>query len=133
MHCLRTVLQRLTAVPGQCGESARRRKCKGFLAIIEIGEMETGQIDEDTYALLQKRVGRIHLQQRLGIEQDYERRVFGQGQNFFHIENWYSVHSLIRNSLRLFLLHGRGRRNARRIQVRHNHVSLTGLSQALEG
>jgi hypothetical protein len=106
---------------------------RGFLAATEIQDMGTAQIDKDTYALLQKRVGRIHLQQRLGIEQDYERRVFGQGQNFFHIENWYSVHSLIRNSLRLLLLHGRGRRNARRILVRHNHIKLPRLPQPIEG
>lgn len=94
--------------------------------------MSTGLPDEATLELLQRRVGRIYLQQRLGIERDYERRVFGQGRNFFHIENWYSVHSLIRNCLRLVLLHGRGRRNARRIEVRHNPVSITGLPAAFE-
>jgi hypothetical protein len=94
--------------------------------------MDTGQPDEAMHELLQERVGRIHLQQRLGIERDYERKVFGQGRNIFHIENWYSVHSLIRNCLRLVLLHGRGMRNARRIEVRHNHVSISGLPQAFE-
>jgi len=103
------------------------------MSVIEPAEMVTGRLDEDIYELLQKRVGRIHLQQRLGIEHDYERKVFGQGRNFFHIENWYSVHSLIRNSLRLFLLHGRGRRNARKILVRHNRINLSGLPQGLEG
>ncbi len=88
--------------------------------------------DEAMLELLQQRVGRIHLQQRLGIERACERRVFGQGRNFFHIENWYSVHSLIRNSLRLVMLHGRGRRNARRIEVRHNPVSITGLPGVFE-
>jgi hypothetical protein len=81
-------------------------------------------IDKTTQNLLLKRVGRIHLKQRLGFEQDYEQKIFGQGRNFFHIENWYSVHSVIRNSLRLLLLHGRGRRNARRIEVRHNRINL---------
>ena len=94
--------------------------------------MDTGLPDEAMHELLQQRVGRIHLQQRLGIEQDYERKVFGQGRNFFHIENWYSVHSLIRNCLRLVLLHGRGKRNARRIEVRHNPVSISGLPAAFE-
>ena len=75
----------------------------------------------------------IHLQQRLGIEQDCERKVFGQGRNFFHIENWYSVHSLIRNCLRLLLLHGRGKRNARRIKVQHNRIDLAGLPATFEG
>ena len=94
--------------------------------------MDTGLPDEAMHELLQQRVGRIHLQQRLGIEQDYERKVFGQGRNFFHIENWYSVHSLIRNCLRLVMLHGRGKRNARRIEVRHNPVSISGLPAAFE-
>jgi len=94
--------------------------------------MDTGLPDEAMRELLQERVGRTHLRQRLGIERDYERKVFGQGRNFFHIENWYSVHSLIRNCLRLVLLHGRGRRNARRIELRHNPVSIAGLPQAFE-
>ena len=38
---------------------------------------------------------------RLGIEMDHEAQIFGQGINFFHIENWYSVHSLIRTTLKL--------------------------------
>ncbi len=49
---------------------------------------------------LERRLGRVYVRQRLGIERDHEAQLFGQGLNFFHIENWYSVHSLIRNSLR---------------------------------
>ena len=94
--------------------------------------MTTGLPDEAMRELLQERVGRIHLQVRLGIERNYERKVFGQGRNFFHIENWYSARSLIRNCLRLVLLHGRGQRNARRIEVRHNPVSIAGLPGAFE-
>jgi len=89
--------------------------------------------DSPTFERLRQRVGIIHLQQRLGIEEDYERKVFGQGRNFFHIENWYSVHALIRNSLRLLLLHGRGKRNARRILTRHNRITIAGLPAAFEG
>jgi predicted MPP superfamily phosphohydrolase len=88
--------------------------------------------DEGLQQQLQARVGKIHLRQRLGIERDYERRLFGQGRNFFHIENWYSLRSIIRNSLRLVLLHGRARRNARRIQVRHNRIPLVGLPKAFD-
>jgi predicted MPP superfamily phosphohydrolase len=88
--------------------------------------------DECLQQQLQARVGKIHLRQRLGIERDYERRIFGQGRNFFHIENWYALRSIIRNSLRLVLLHGRARRNARRIQLRHNRIPLTGLPRAFD-
>ena len=83
--------------------------------------------EEATLSLLKERVGKVHLQQRLGIERDYEHRVFGQGRNLFHIENWYSSRSIIRNSLRLMLLHGRGLRNARKLAVRHNHIQVSGL------
>ncbi len=95
--------------------------------------MTTNSIDSAMRDLLQQRVGKIHLQQRLGIEKENELRVFGRGRNFFHIENWYSIHSVIRNSLRLLLLHGRGTRNARRIQLRNNVITLPGLPPAFEG
>ncbi len=86
--------------------------------------------NEATLLLLQERVGKVHLQQRLGIERDSEHKIFGQGRNLFHIENWYSSRPLIRNSLRLMLLHGRGRRNARKLAVRHNHITIRALPAA---
>lgn len=82
---------------------------------------------------LEQRVGRLHLNQRLGIETDYEARIFGQGRNFFHIENWYSVHGLMRGALRLLGVHGRGRRNARAIQVRRNDIVLPHLPAEFDG
>ena len=82
---------------------------------------------------LEKRLGRMHARLRLGIENDNEQRIFGGGLNVFHIENWYSVHSVIRNSLRLFLLHGRGRRNARDIRLNTNDVYLSNLPEAFSG
>lgn len=89
--------------------------------------------DPDLLDKLTQRLGWAHVQQRLGLEQDYEARVFGQGRNFFHLENWDSVHGIIRFLLRVSLLHERGRRNARRIRVRHNPVRLRALPQAFEG
>jgi hypothetical protein len=82
---------------------------------------------------LEPRVGRLHVRQRLGLENDYEARVFRWGTHFFHLENWYSVHSLIRNSLRLVGLHGRGRRNALAIRVRENEIVLPNLPRAFDG
>jgi len=90
-------------------------------------------LKEATLLLLQERVGKIHLQQRLGIERDFGHKIFGQGRNLFHIENWYSSRTLIRNSLRLMLLHRRGRRNARKLEVRHNHITVNGLPAAFNG
>jgi hypothetical protein len=36
---------------------------------------------------LEQRLGRLHAKLRLGIEMDHEAQIFGQGINFFHIEN----------------------------------------------
>ena len=71
---------------------------------------------------LEQRLGRLHAKQRLGIEKDHEAQIFGQGINFFHIENWYSIHSLIRNALKVGGMFWRGQRNAERVQVRHNYI-----------
>lgn len=90
-------------------------------------------MDQSILSQLEKRIGRIHLKQRLGIEADYEAHVFHKGASFFHLENWYSVHSLIRLGLHLTLLYSRGQRNARDIRVRCNDIALTNLPQAFDG
>lgn len=82
---------------------------------------------------LEARVSRFHLRQRLGIESEKEARIFGQGFNFFHLENWYSAHAVIRGVLRLAGLLGRGRRNALRIEVRRNDLELPGLPPCFDG
>jgi predicted MPP superfamily phosphohydrolase len=90
-------------------------------------------MQQDTFAKLEQRLGRVHARQRLGIEKDYEQRVFGHGINFFHIENWYSIHSVIRNSLKLVGLYGRGCKNAERIQIRHNPIQQADLPLLFNG
>ncbi len=90
-------------------------------------------LDDAMRKRLEARVGRLHLNQRLGIETDYEARIFGQGRTFFHIENWYSIHGLMRGILWLMGVHGRGRRNARAVQVRQNEIQLAQLPPAFEG
>ena len=82
---------------------------------------------------LSKRIGRVHLRQRLGIEADHATQVFGRGRTFFHIENWYSMHGLIRLLLSGLGLYHRGRRNSRTIQIQHNEVTLAKLPAAFEG
>jgi len=82
---------------------------------------------------LEERLGRVHARLRLGIENDNEQRIFGGGLNFFHIENWYSIHSVIRNGLRLSGLYWRGRNNTMRIKVQHNEIRLAGLPLAFDG
>ncbi|MGF1615810.1 MAG: metallophosphoesterase [Gammaproteobacteria bacterium] len=90
-------------------------------------------IDPALYEQLLRRIGRLHLKQRLGIELDHESQVFGQGIKFFHLENWYSIHAVIRTSLRLVGLYGRGRRNAADIRIRRNDIILPSLPKAFDG
>jgi predicted MPP superfamily phosphohydrolase len=82
---------------------------------------------------LERRLGRLHARQRLGIETDHEAQIFGQGITFFHIENWYSIHSVIRMTLMLMGLYWRGRKNAERIRVRHNHIGMQTLPSRFDG
>jgi predicted MPP superfamily phosphohydrolase len=82
---------------------------------------------------LERRLGRLHAKLRLGIETDHEAQIFGQGINFFHIENWYSIHSVIRTALKLMGLYWRGRKNAENIRVRHNHIRMNALPSRFDG
>ena len=61
----------------------------------------------------------------LEFEHDHER--IGHGINFFHIEYWHSIHSLVRIALKLTGLYWRGHKNSARIQLRHNHIRLRNL------
>jgi uncharacterized protein len=88
---------------------------------------------KDTVSQLESRLGRVHARQRLGIETDHEARVFGYGTNFFHVENWYSVHSVIRTMLRLMGLYRRGMRNAENVQIRHNVIKSERLPRLFDG
>ena len=84
-------------------------------------------------ARLDQRVGRLHLWQRRGIQRDHVTQVFGRGRNLFHIENWYSVHALMRLAMRGVGLYGRGRRNAADIRLTGNEVPLRRLPAAFDG
>jgi predicted MPP superfamily phosphohydrolase len=88
---------------------------------------------DDIVKSLEARLGVIHARQRLGIEHEDENRIFGGGLNFFHLENWYSIHSFMRLTLKLAGLYGRGFSNTSRIVVRHNDIRLVGLPLAFNG
>ena len=94
----------------------------------------SGPLTQDEIVLkLERRLGRVHAQQRLGVEKDHE-DIFGHGINFFHPENWYSVHSLIRNVLKLTGLYWRGCKNSERIQsgtTRSSHGTFLRSSTGL--
>ncbi len=82
---------------------------------------------------LAARIGREHLQRRLALEAEHERRVQRGWERILNVESWYSAHAVIRASLRLVGLHGRARRNARALRLRQNDVVLAGLPRALDG
>jgi hypothetical protein len=88
---------------------------------------------EEICARLEERLGRVHARQRLGIESDHEAQVFGQGINFFHPENWYSVHAGIRAVLKLTGLYWRGQKNTERIAIRHNTVERDDVPSNFDG
>jgi predicted MPP superfamily phosphohydrolase len=90
-------------------------------------------MNQDILSDLERRLGPLHARQRLGIETDHEAQVFGQGLNFFHVENWYSIHSVIRTALRLAGLYERGLRNAERVELRHNDIKFEQLPPSFDG
>jgi len=90
-------------------------------------------VDSDELHCLEQRVGRLHARQRLGVEKEHESQVFGQGLNFFHIENSALSALAIEYALKMVGLFWRGRRNAERVQVRHNHVKVRELPDSFDG
>jgi uncharacterized protein len=76
------------------------------------------QHDHDILSDLERRLGPLHA---------------NQGLNFFHVENWYSIHSAIRNALRLVGRHGHRLRNAERVEVRHNDITVAQLLPSFDG
>jgi uncharacterized protein len=83
--------------------------------------------------LLETRLGRRHARQRLGVENDHEAQVFGQGINFFHIENTPLGHEIIRALLMISGLYWRGRRNAAKVVLKQNVISTPHVPKAFDG
>ena len=96
-------------------------------------DIRDASVRQDIYGLLERRLGRLHARLRLGIESDHEAQIFGQGINYFHIENLPSSHLVIRLCLRLAGLYGRGCRNAARIQLKVNEISSPRIPKAFDG
>ena len=91
------------------------------------------QTDEEILEKLERRIGRLHAKQRIGIENDREARVFGQGLNFFHPENWRRSPAVVRTALQLTGLYWRARKNAENVQIRHNDIQLPRLPSSFDG
>ena len=90
-------------------------------------------IDRSVLEKLEARLGRLHARQRLGIEDEREGRLFGQGLNFFHPENWYLSAALIRTALMASGLYWRARRNAENVKIRYHDICLPEVPSHFDG
>ncbi|MGI9328090.1 MAG: metallophosphoesterase [Pseudomonadales bacterium] len=99
----------------------------------EMTVREATSLSSQLVSRIESRLGVRHARQRLGIEAEHESQVFGGGMSFFHPENWYSAHALIRGTLRISGMLGRARRNAHRLRVVHNHIVLKSLPAQCDG
>ncbi len=82
-------------------------------------------------ARLEERLGELFLRQRLGVERDHEASV--RRRNVFRLKAWVTHPFVIRNSLKLTGLHGRGERNAENLQVRRHDVRSPTLPRSFDG
>lgn len=82
-------------------------------------------------AKLEERLGRLFLRQRLGVERDHEASVHRR--NVFRLKGLITHPFVIRNSLKLAGLHGRGERNAENVQVRRHDVRSQILPRPFDG
>jgi uncharacterized protein len=101
--------------------SGRHQKSTGHMA------------DQETLAVLEKRLGRRQARQRLGIEKDHEAQIFGHGLTFFHLENLPLSHALIRAALMMSGLYWRGVSNAASVELKHHRIALRRLPAAFDG
>lgn len=90
-------------------------------------------VDSDELRVLEQRLGRLYVRQRLSVEKDHEAQIFGQGLNFFHVENSALSARAIEYTLKMTGLFWRGRRNAAQVEVRRNLVRVRDLPAAFDG
>jgi uncharacterized protein len=88
--------------------------------------------EKDLLVALEHRLGRVPARERLRMERDHEDKFNGHI-NFFDPDNWYSVHSVFTHALKLTGLYQLGSKNAKRIQLRHNHIELPDLPTSFDG
>jgi predicted MPP superfamily phosphohydrolase len=88
---------------------------------------------DDVKTKLERRLGRGHARQRLGIETDHEAQAFGQGRKFFHFENLLFSHRLIEIVLKLSGFYWRGRRNAAELALKSTEIVSPKLPNVFDG
>jgi uncharacterized protein len=101
-----------------------------FVTMSAIKQLEE---DPELHDYLVRRVGKAHLRRRIGVETEHRADRFGQGQTFFHIENWRSAAGLIRFILKLTGLRQRGEANVLDFRVRHHKLVLPHLPELFDG
>jgi predicted MPP superfamily phosphohydrolase len=89
--------------------------------------------DEDILEKFQRRLGRLHARQRLGIENDHETRVSRRRLNLFHPRKLRHSPKIVGTALKLSGLYQRARRNAENIQIRHYDIRLPRLPASFDG
>jgi hypothetical protein len=93
------------------------------------GALPVPAVDERLAA----RMGAAHAVRRAAMELHGEQRVFTHAQSWTELENWPGGRQLIRLALGAVGLHGRARRNARRIAVRRHDLAVAGLPGEFDG
>jgi predicted MPP superfamily phosphohydrolase len=109
------------------------KKSVGFRVQRQLSALADLQLGEAAISRLEKRLGRVHARQRLGVERDHEGQVFRQGLGFFRRENSHVVARLIEAVLKGTGIYGRGLRNAAKIELRYNTIPLARLPAAFNG
>ncbi len=103
-------------------------------ALTSTAKAADAPLESDLTQRLEARLGPVYARQRLGIEEEESvPRVFGKGFNFFHPENWYSSHALIRYVLKISGLYWRGRKNALSFRIKRNDLRLPHLPSVFDG
>lgn len=88
--------------------------------------------EEELLERLERRLGRVHARQRLGMEREYEDQFDGRV-NFLNPDKWYSVHSLVTCALKMTGLYRLGTKNAGHVAVRHNPIDFPDLPSEFDG
>ena len=101
---------------------------------IEFSNIMLGDpVSKELQRRLEHRLGAVHARQRLGIENEHHQQVFTGSGKFFHLENWYSLHGMIRQCVRVVGLHRRGQHNATQIAIRQHRFVLPQLPGVFNG
>jgi len=85
--------------------------------------------EDELLARIERRVGRLHARQRLGVERDHEKN-FDRG---ISLDNSRRLRALIRGILKITGMYERGLRNTERIVVRHNEAHFRNLPPNFDG